>query len=274
VPDIGRGTVYATLAELAELGVLASVGVAEPVRYETNLARHDHFHCRLCLRLFDVELGSASLRRRALPGFSIGSVTVRAEGVCAECNGYLNGLGDGAAGILARPSVSDGVARELSCATIESPVGKLALAASGQGVVRLAFDDHADFELLTERRRSRRGPVAARARLRDVATTLDRYFAGDQRPAEDVVDWRLSGPTNATVLQAVQKIPYAASLSYERLGGGLSSYECGLLMGANPIALLVPCHRVSRGADRPTAYVGGSQRLRVLQDLEAGSPSV
>ena len=39
VPEIGRGTVYATLAEFAELGVLGSVGNPEPIRYETNVRR-------------------------------------------------------------------------------------------------------------------------------------------------------------------------------------------------------------------------------------------
>ena len=70
VPEIGRGTVYATLAELTELGLLAAFGAAEPVRYETNTADHAHFRCRLCLRLFDVDLappprgvaGAAGLR--------------------------------------------------------------------------------------------------------------------------------------------------------------------------------------------------------------------
>src|SRR6201996_4115063 len=83
VPEIGRGTVYATLAELAELGLLASVGSNDPVRYETNLAPHDHFHCRLCMRLFDVELGGDSLRRRSLESFTIERVVVRAEGICS-----------------------------------------------------------------------------------------------------------------------------------------------------------------------------------------------
>ena len=67
VPEIGRGTVYATLAELTELGLLAAFGAAEPVRYETNTADHAHFRCRLCLRLFDVDLApprAASLERQ------------------------------------------------------------------------------------------------------------------------------------------------------------------------------------------------------------------
>src|SRR6202000_1829465 len=81
VPEIGRGTVYATLAEFAELGVLGAVGNPEPIRYETNVAPHDHFRCRLCLRLFDVALGDRETRHRPLEGYTIESIAVQAEGV-------------------------------------------------------------------------------------------------------------------------------------------------------------------------------------------------
>ena len=97
VPEIGRGTVYSTLAELTELGLLASVGNPEPVRYETNLDPHDHFQCRLCLRLFDVELGGRELASSPLAGYEIETVTVRAYGVCAQCRDYERGLSAGAA---------------------------------------------------------------------------------------------------------------------------------------------------------------------------------
>src|ERR1700760_1203818 len=102
VPEIGRGTVYATLAELAELGLLGSVGNPEPVRYETNVAPHDHFRCRLCLRLFDVELGGRELRTRPLPGYAVEAVAVHGEGICAQCHDYERGLIDGAAGVIER----------------------------------------------------------------------------------------------------------------------------------------------------------------------------
>src|ERR1700744_2563608 len=124
VPEIGRGTVYATLAELAELGLLASVGSSDPVRYETNLTPHDHFHCRLCLRLFDVELGGGWPRPR-LAGFTIDRLVVRAGGVCSACGDYLRGLDDGAGGVLSRATLGDERISTLACAAMDSPIGKL-----------------------------------------------------------------------------------------------------------------------------------------------------
>ena len=73
VPEISRGTVYAALAELTELGLLSAHGNPEPVRYETNTEPHQHFRCRLCLRLFDVDDSRAVDRAASRPPASSSS---------------------------------------------------------------------------------------------------------------------------------------------------------------------------------------------------------
>jgi Fe2+ or Zn2+ uptake regulation protein/O6-methylguanine-DNA--protein-cysteine methyltransferase len=269
VPEIGRGTVYATLAELTELGLIGSVGNPEPVRFETNVAPHDHFRCRLCLRLFDVDLGGRALEARILPGYTIEAVEVHGEGVCAQCHDYERGLADGARGIIERPTLSDEAVGQLSCLLVESPVGELALCASSQGIVRVAFEDHADFETLSARAKARRGSVAGRDRLGVLKTGFTGYWGGGQDALEDLIDWHVPDET-AALLRSVQTIPYAEPRSYDRITAGMSAYDCGLAVGANPMPLLIPCHRVSRGINRLEAYVGGPERLRVLQDLESG----
>jgi Fur family transcriptional regulator, peroxide stress response regulator len=270
VPEIGRGTVYSALAELTELGLLASVGNPEPVRYETNLDPHDHFHCRLCLRLFDVQLGGRELGEWSLTGYEIENVAIRADGVCAECRDFTRGLRAGAADIRRRATVDESAAGELNCAIVASPLGPLALAASADGVARVAFEDHADFSMLADRARTRRGPVAGRRRLTHLATTLEQYFDGFRVSGQDGVDWRFCTPAAAAALVSVNEIPYGEPRSYERLEGGLSAFDCGYTMGSNPIPLLIPCHRVSTGSLRPKAYVGGPERLRLIHQLEAG----
>jgi Fe2+ or Zn2+ uptake regulation protein/O6-methylguanine-DNA--protein-cysteine methyltransferase len=270
VPEIGRGTVYATLAEFAELGVLGSVGNPEPIRYETNVAPHDHFRCRLCLRLFDVDLGGSSTQRRLLDGYTIESVAVQAEGVCADCHAYVQGLSDGAAEITGTALMTADMFDALACSRIQSPVGELGAVASAAGIVHVAFADHADFGNLSERARSRRGPAAARRRLSACSETLERYFAGRQAPAPDAIDWRLLSDAKSRTLTAVQQIPYAQPSSYNRLASELNAYAIGRLMGANPVPLLVPCHRVSCGSDRPDVYVGGLANLHTLHALEGG----
>ncbi len=270
VPEIGRGTVYATLAELAELGLLGSVGNPEPVRYETNIARHDHFRCRLCLRLFDVELGGRDLEQRTLPGYSIEAVAVYGEGICAQCRDYERGVIDGALGVIERPTLSDDVIDELSCLKVESPVGELALGASSNGIVRVAFEDHADFEALSRRAKTRRGSIAGRDRLTALSTAFTGYWGGGRDALADLVDWHLLADDAAELLRSVQAIPYAEPISYDRIMASMSAYDCGVVVGADPMPLLIPCHRVSRGLNRLEAYVGGLERLRFLQDLESG----
>src|SRR4051812_5887934 len=100
LPDLSRATVYATLAEFAEAGLLAAVGAPEPVRYETNVGDHAHFRCRVCLRLFDVAW-PAPPQALTEPGFAVERVDLRAEGVCADCAAYEVGLAEGVDAIAA-----------------------------------------------------------------------------------------------------------------------------------------------------------------------------
>jgi Fe2+ or Zn2+ uptake regulation protein/O6-methylguanine-DNA--protein-cysteine methyltransferase len=272
VPEIGRGTVYATLAELAELGLLGSVGNPEPVRYETNVERHDHFRCRLCLRLFDVELGGRDLEARDLPGYTIEAVAVHAEGICAQCHDYERGVVDGARYVMERPTISEKTVTQLSCVRVASPVGELALGASSEGIVRVAYEDHADFDLLSTRAKGRRGSIAGRDRVTALNTGFTGYFGGGRDALADVIDWHLVPDPNAQLLRAVQKIPYAEPLSYDRIMATMSAYDCGFAVGTDPMPLLVPCHRVCRGSHRLEAYVGGLERLHFLQKLESGQP--
>ncbi len=269
VPDIGRGTVYATLAELTELGLIAALGTPEPVRYELNTEPHDHFRCRLCLRLFDVEFGGSRLTDRPLPGYKVETVSVRVEGVCAQCRDYERGLRAGARAIKREPVIASDAVGKLACAQRESPLGALALASSTTGIVRVAFEDHADFEELCARARGRRGAAAASERLDRLGSGIGSYFGGGRDGMLDVIDWRSVEPAVAEALEATRDIPYAEPLSYDRLSSTLSAYRCGYAIGSNPVPLLLPCHRVSCGSYRPRTYVGGPERLQLLQTLEA-----
>ncbi len=246
------------------------MGSPEPVRYETNVEPHDHFRCRLCLRLFDVDLGGRDLHARPLPGYTIEAVAVHGEGICAQCHDYERGVIDGALRIVAEPTIGDDVMRGLSCLRVESPVGQLALGASADGIVRVAFEDHADFESLARRAKTRRGSVAGRDRLTVLNTTFTGYFGGGRNAPADLIDWRLLADDPAQLLRAVQQIPYAEPISYDRIMATMSAYDCGVAVGANPMPMLIPCHRVSRGSHRLEAYVGGVERLHILQDLESG----
>jgi len=268
-PDLSRATVYATLAELTELGLLGAIGAAEPVRYETNAAAHDHFRCRVCLRHFDLESVLDEPPAIARRGFTVEWVETRLEGVCAECADYRRGLASGArsmrepepvAGLLDRPGVA--------YAAADGPLGELQLAASADGLVRLAFEEHGDFADLGSRASSRRGSEAARAHVRTAIEELERFFSGELTRFESPLDWSALSAPLAAALRAVSLIPYARHRSYSDLGLELPAREIGHGYGANAIPLFTPCHRVTRGVETPDVFVGGGERRHWLDAHE------
>jgi methylated-DNA-[protein]-cysteine S-methyltransferase len=269
IPELGRGTVYATLAELTELGILAAIGSPEPVRYETNVARHSHFRCKLCLRLFDAQIGRPSVKRLEEAGFTVERVSVTAEGICAECRSYEKGLKEGVDSILSDRQVGADALTTLACSHLDTEIGRLALAASPEGIVRIAFDEHADYGPFLEQARSRRGSKVARERLVHAAGAIEEFLSGSERVAEDALDDRVTELVDPAILDATRRVAYGATTSYERLAGDLDAYERGYAMGTNPMPILYPCHRVTRGVEQPATFIGGEKRRKQILDIEA-----
>ena len=268
VPELSRGTVYSTLAELTELGLLSALGSPEPVRYETNTAPHQHFRCRLCLRLFDVVIGPPDVRALRGVGFVVDHVMITAEGVCGDCGAYERGLDAGATAVRDTGQITSEVMGLLAAVRHETRLGPLLVAASADGIVRIAFEGLADFEPMAVRANSRRGARAARARLDHLTGSLDAYLAGERSQAADVIDWALLPADSRAVLQATMRIPFGERRSYNHVCGTLSAYQCGFVMGSNPFPIIVPCHRVTRGSEMPEAYVGGASRRQELTRFE------
>jgi methylated-DNA-[protein]-cysteine S-methyltransferase len=269
LPDLSRGTVYATLAEFSELGLLSAFGAPEPVRYETNTTHHSHFRCRLCLRTFDLVSGLQSPEAITDPGFSVERVDTRAEGICAECNDYDAGLRAGARTISRSGPTADTLAAPgVATAPLDGPLGPLLLAATAQGLTRVAFEGHGDFEALRTHATSRRGSQAARRHLADAAAKLREYFAGNTDRMQWVIDWVFLESSGALALRSTKSIPYGGHRSYVDVTNAGSARDLGWIMGANPIPIVAPCHRVTRGVEVPTTFVGGSERRHWLESHE------
>jgi O-6-methylguanine DNA methyltransferase len=270
VPEISRGTVYAALAELTELGLLAAVGSPEPVRYEANAAEHQHFRCRVCLRLYDIDLPAVRTDRVKAAGFQVERSVTTVEGVCADCVDYGSGLDTGAARSVTPGSASAGLPGHLACGALDSPLGAVLLAATPAGLVRAVYEDHADAPALRALAGRRKGGQAARAHLADATAYVDAYFAGRPAATACVVDWDGLDNVSVPTLQATQAIPTGDDRSYDALAGPASAHDRGLALGTNPLAIVVPCHRVTRGREIPATYVGGAERKRWLRAHEQG----
>ena len=105
--------------------------------------------------------------------------------------------------------------------------------------------------------------------------TFEAYFAGEAGALASV-PWRASGtPFQLSVWHALCTIPTGETLSYarlaERIGRPTAVRAVGLANGANPVAVVVPCHRVIGTDGSLTGYGGGLHRKRWLLDLEGAA---
>ena len=162
---------------------------------------------------------------------------------------------------------------DVAYTTLDSPFGALLVASTPKGLVRLAFPEESAEQFL-ERLSLRLSPriLHAPARFDTVARELDEYFAGNRRAFETQLDWSLIGPFGRKVLGVTAAIPYGDVLSYKEVAGEAGSPRgsraAGNALGANPIPIVIPCHRVLRTGGNLGGYGGGIERKRWLLELE------
>ncbi|MFL6239466.1 MAG: methylated-DNA--[protein]-cysteine S-methyltransferase [Actinomycetes bacterium] len=145
--------------------------------------------------------------------------------------------------------------------TMPSPIGELLLTGDGAALTRLHMSPFA-IETTWERDDDA---------LADYVGQLQDYFAGTRRDF-DIPLAPAGTPFQQRVWAALLEIPYAETRSYlqlaTRIGNAKACRAVGLANGRNPIAVVVPCHRVIGANGSLTGYGGGMDRKRVLLDLE------
>ena len=162
---------------------------------------------------------------------------------------------------------------DLAYAVVPSPLGRLVLAASPRGLVTVAYED-GSLESILDKLAARTSPrlLELPARLDGPRRELDEYFEGRRRRFELRVDWALVRGFTRKVLQATARIPYGSASSYlevaTRAGSPRAVRAAGNALGANPMPIVVPCHRVLRTGGGLGGYTGGLERKRFLLDLE------
>ncbi|MGH3343758.1 MAG: methylated-DNA--[protein]-cysteine S-methyltransferase [Carbonactinosporaceae bacterium] len=173
---------------------------------------------------------------------------------------------------LAGPASAEGVL-DVAFATTDSPLGRLVLAATNAGLVTCSFGG--DESALAERLARALSPRVLRApRLLDPARReLDAYFEGRLREFSLRVDLALTTPFGRTVLDRLRRVPYGATTTYGRLAAEIgkpgAARAVGNALNTNPVAVVVPCHRVIGANGTLTGYAGGLPAKRLLLDLEA-----
>lgn len=150
---------------------------------------------------------------------------------------------------------------------VDSPVGPLLLHATTDGVSGLSLDGTRMSRVRVDTTRE------ATAHLDALGSQLDEYFDG-RRSAFDVALALDGTPFQREVWDGLRAIPYGETVSYgelaERIGRPGAQRAVGLANGQNPVAIVVPCHRVIGADGSLTGYGGGLDRKRFLLALEAG----
>jgi methylated-DNA-[protein]-cysteine S-methyltransferase len=164
---------------------------------------------------------------------------------------------------------------DVAYALQDSPLGRLLLAATPAGLVRIAYLDEAGEDVVLDALAARISPrvLAAPARLDGPRRELDEYFAGRRSAFDVALDRRLMGPFAARVLAATAAIPYGATSTYAAVAAQAGSPRgwraAGNALGSNPLPIVVPCHRVLATGGGLGGYTGGVERKRDLLAVEA-----
>jgi len=173
--------------------------------------------------------------------------------------------------------LADGAGRrgllDVAVASTDTPIGSLLLAATGEGLVRVAFDIE-DSDQVMEQLAARVSPrvLEAPRRLDPVRRQIEEYFDGRRTTFELPVDMQLAHGFRRKALGFVAAIPYGRTASYKEVATGAGSpaavRAAGSACATNPVPIVVPCHRVLRTGGGLGGYGGGIDRKEQLLRLE------
>lgn len=162
---------------------------------------------------------------------------------------------------------------EVAYSSVDSPVGSLMVAGTDAGLVRLGLAG-TDHESMLEQLAEAIGPrvVETSARFDPLRRELEEYFDGRRRRFDYPLDWRLTSGFVRTVLEHTAEIPFGSTRTYAEMaslaGSPRAFRAAGSALGANPIPILVPCHRVLRKGGGLGGYAGGLDTKRILLRIE------
>src|SRR5262249_45851452 len=156
--------------------------------------------------------------------------------------------------------------------SLPSPIGRVHVAASDTGLVRVGFR-RSEASFVAELRRSLDAlPVRSPARTAEIVHQLRAYFAGERRAFDLRIDFGHVTPFLRRVLTAAAGVPPGQVVSYgeiaRRIGQPRGSRAVGQALGRNPMPIVLPCHRIIAAGGKIGGYGGGLRMKRTLLRLE------
>lgn len=151
--------------------------------------------------------------------------------------------------------------------TYYSPIGPLLLVSDGQHLIKIEINPQN-----TTQEASRTDPV-----LEATRNWLDRYFSGCDRNCSDLPLCPIGTPFQLRVWQHILSVPYGHTITYGEIATRISkelgiekmsAQAVGRAVGANPLPIVIPCHRVLGTNGKLVGYLGGLTRKIYLLELE------
>jgi methylated-DNA-[protein]-cysteine S-methyltransferase len=173
---------------------------------------------------------------------------------------------------LAAAAQAEGIL-DVAYRTVDTPVGALLLAATGAGLVRVAYHREGHDRVLSQlAERISPRVLRAPARLDPVARELEEYFAGRRTAFDLPLDLRLARGFRREVLAHLPHIGYGRTATYAAVAAAAGNPRAvratGTACATNPLPVVLPCHRVVRSDGSIGQYAGGVEAKRALLDLE------
>jgi methylated-DNA-[protein]-cysteine S-methyltransferase len=157
---------------------------------------------------------------------------------------------------------------------IDSPIGPLTLVRDDDGLTGLYYPGH-----WTRPDQTTFGPRVEPSEdhgFDEAIAQLREYFAGERQEFDLPLN-PLGGERARQVWELLTEIPYGQTTSYgalaDQVGSGVDARDIGGFVGANPLSIFIPCHRVVGSNGKLTGYAGGLDRKRYLLELENAIPA-
>jgi methylated-DNA-[protein]-cysteine S-methyltransferase len=162
---------------------------------------------------------------------------------------------------------------DVAVAPVDAPFGRIWVGVTPRGLVRVAYGEYGAVLADLARRISPR-VLEAPARADDVRRQLDEFFAGTRTSFDLALDWSgVRSEFQREVLRAAAAIPYGGRRTYTEVATAAGSPRAvraaGSALGANPLCIVVPCHRVLPASGGVGGYAGGPAAKRWLLDRES-----
>jgi methylated-DNA-[protein]-cysteine S-methyltransferase len=169
-----------------------------------------------------------------------------------------------------RNAAAAGGLLDVAYGLVDSPVGELLIAVSERGVCRISFEGESDLDELARTFGAR--VLRSERPVEKARRELDEYFTRQRQEFDLQVDLTSLPPFQRSVLDELVRVPYGEVSTYgalaARVGRPRAARAVGGALNRNPVAIVVPCHRIVGASGSLTGYAGGLERKLALLELE------